>query len=454
MLSDADATIAELAPRLASGDLTAEALLTACLERITAHDSRLHAMLTLHPGAPDEARACDADLRAGRPRGTLHGVPMVVKDNIDVAGLPTTSGCRAMAGAMPRRDAAQVARLRAAGAIIVGKTNLSEFSFEIRSRSSLGGDTRNPFLIHATSGGSSGGTAVAVAAGFAVAGLGTDTGGSIRVPAAFNGLVGLRPTHGLLDLSGAAPLAPATDTIGPIARSVADAALLFGVMSGLRADCREDIGGVRVGVLRQAFGTVPAIAASAEAAMAWLAGAGAIIVDPIALPHETLLFEGEHIVDVEFATAFDAYLATAFHEDTAPRSLEAILASGQFLPDHREALEARTALGSPDARAVVLARHRLLRDALDACATRAGVDVFLYPTSLVIPRSLDNPKGGWAPELAACSGWPALSVPAGRSDDGMPVGVELMARAGHEALLFRCALAIERAMGGRLLPDL
>ncbi|WP_254602538.1 amidase family protein, partial [Sphingomonas bacterium] len=207
-------------------------------------------------------------------------------------------------------------------------------------------------------------------------------------------------------------------------------------------------------VLRRAFGTDPAITAAAAAAMASLAAAGAIIVDPVELPDGILPLDGGNIVDAEFATAFDAYLRDGFMPGTAPASLRAILASGGFLPDHRAVLEARVAFRDSGARAAILARHAALRDRLDACASRAAIDLFLHPTSVVTPGSLDNPKGGWAPELAARSGWPALSVPAGRSDDGVPIGVELLARAGGEALLFRAGLAIEHGRGPRALPDL
>lgn len=459
----AERTIAELAPLLASGSLEAEELLAACLAAIRRHDrgpDGLGAILRLDPRAEAEARGCDADRRAGHLRGPLHGVPMIVKDNIDVAGLPTTSGNRAMAGAMPWRDAAQVARLRAAGAVIVGKANMSELSFEIRSRSSLGGDVRNPFARAATSGGSSGGTAVAVAAGFAVAGLGTDTGGSIRVPAAYNGLVGLRPTHGLLDLTGVAPLAPSTDTIGPIARSIADAALLFRVMAGLGrpplADMPDGVGGLRVGLLRQAFGADAAIVAACEAGLAALGADGVTCVDPVVLPEELLPVAGEHIVDAEFAAAFDTYLTANFAPGTAPRALAEIVESGAHLIEYRDALLKRLAAGRDGgaARNAILARHRRLGQALASLSARLQLDAIAYPTSMVTPDSLENPKGGWAPELAACSGWPALTVPVGRSAAGVPIGLELLAPAGHEAVLLRLGRAVERNSGPRPIPPL
>jgi Asp-tRNA(Asn)/Glu-tRNA(Gln) amidotransferase A subunit family amidase len=442
-------TIATLAPRLASGELSAEALLDECFAAIALHDDELRSMLALDPRARAEARACDAEARAGRVRGPLHGVPVAVKDNIDVEGLPTTSGCRGLAGAMPFRDAGQVARLRAAGAVILGKTNLSEFSFEIRSRSSLGGDVRNPFARHATAGGSSGGTAVAVAAGFAVAGLGSDTGGSIRVPAAYTGLVGLRPTHGLLDARGVAPLAPSTDTVAPMTRSVADATLLFRLMGGMAEE--RPVEGLRVGVLRQAFGSHREIAAAAERVCAILSAAGAGIVDPVALPETLLPVGGPHIVDAEFADAFDVYLATNFHPGTAPQGLDAILAGGAYLPDHRDDLRRRLARRG-EGRAAILAHHAALREALDALMAEHCLDALLHPTSMVLPETLDNPKGGWAPDLAACSGWPALSLPAGRSSDGLPIGVELIGRAGAEGLLLCLGTAIERGVGPRCLP--
>ena len=444
-------TIAVLAPRLASGDLSAVSLLEECLAAIATLDPVLRAMLVLDPSACAQARACDSEAGAGRVRGPLHGIPIVVKDNIDIQGLPTTSGCRGLAGAMPLRDAEQVARLKAAGAVVVGKTNLSELSFEIRSRSSLGGDVRNPFALHATSGGSSGGTAVAIAAGFAVAGLGSDTGGSIRVPAAYTGLVGLRPTHGLIDAAGVAPLAPSTDTIAPMARSVADVALLFVLMGGRVRE--EAVEGLRVGVVRQAFGSDAEISSATERICEILSGAGIEIVDPVALPSAVLPIGRPHIVDAEFADAFDAYLATNFEPGTAPVRLDAIVAEGAFLQDYRDDLHRRMRQRGAS-RAAILDYHAELRRALEALMADRRLDAMIYPTSMVLPETLDNPKGGWAPELAACSGWPALCVPAGNSLGGMPIGVELLARAGAENVLLSLGGAIELGAGARRLPPL
>ncbi len=443
-------TIAQLAPRIADGTLTADSVLAACLARIAADDGRgagLSAMLALNPHAQDEARALDQAFRhTGAVRGPLHGIPVVIKDNIDMASLPTTSGSRALAHAMPHGDAEQVRRLKAAGAVIVGKTNMSEFSFDIRSRSSLGGDVRNAFNRRVTAGGSSGGTAAAVAAGYAAAGLGTDTGGSIRIPAAFNGLVGLRPTHGLIDLRGTAPLAPSTDTIGPIGRCVADVATMLGVMTDAPAPVpARGLRGARIGVLRQAFGDNPEIRAAIESALGIMAAAGATLVDPAELPPDALPVGKPHVVDWEFGPSFDAYLRANFLPGTAPASLADLCAGGAYLAEFRELMAQRSAivgLDSPVYRSI-LDDHRRLRLALTAVLDTSALDALVYPTSAAIPLSLDKPLGGWAPELAACSGFPALTLPVGQAANFVPIGLEFLGKSFAEPLLLALAEDLE-----------
>ena len=415
----------------ATGDLDAS------LARIAQEDGRWHAMLALNPQARQEAEAAD---RASGPKGALQGVMLAIKDNIDVAGMATTSGCRALAGAMAGQDAPVVARLRAAGAIVIGKTNLSEFSFEIRSRSSLGGDVLCPYAPEATAGGSSGGSAVAVALGYAMAALGTDTGGSIRIPAACNGLVGLRPAHGALPMQGIAPLAPSTDTVGPLARSVAQAQRLYTAMGGpMPAITLPER--PRIGVLRQAFGTDERILGACSRGLARLAGAGMELIDPFALLDVEALLGGRHIVDVEFAAAFDAYLARHVQPGMGPTSLCALVASGAFLPDHAATLAARMAADPAEA-AAVLARHRQLAAMLAAAMDEHQLDALFYPTMRVIPEGLGNPAGGWAAELAARTGWPAITVPLAQPGQ-RPVGGELLVRGGQEALLFALAAVLE-----------
>jgi Asp-tRNA(Asn)/Glu-tRNA(Gln) amidotransferase A subunit family amidase len=437
----------------AAGRTGSAATVAACLARIAALDRNgvaLAAMLRAMPDAPAVARERDRARRDGAALGALHGVPIVVKDNIDLLGTPTTSGCRALADAMPWRTAPALATLLAAGAVVVGKTNLSEFSFEIRSRSSLGGDTRNPFAPAVTSGGSSGGTAVAVAAGYALAGLGTDTGGSIRVPAAYNGLVGLRPTRGAIGTEGVAPLAPSTDTVGTITRSVRDAATLFGLLAASDVSYGGTVAGMRVGVLRQLPSPAPEGTARAVAA---LRVAGVIVEDAPNLSADVIP-GGDHIVDEEFGPAFDHYLRTAFHPGTAPASLAELIAGDRYLSDYDAVLRARAERRMPLVRVAILHRHAALRSALQAIVADGGYHALLYPPSAVLPQSMDNPRGGWAPELAACSGWPALALPVGRTEGGMPLSVELLAPVRHEPVLFALGAAIEDDAGARPVPNL
>jgi Asp-tRNA(Asn)/Glu-tRNA(Gln) amidotransferase A subunit family amidase len=455
-------TIAELAPRLATGEITAEALLGSCLAAIAA-DGRtgagLGAIARLSPDAVAEARALDVERAKTGPRGPLHGIAVVLKDNIDLAGSPTTSGCLAMAAAIPAADAVVTRRLKRAGAVIIAQTHLSEFSFEIRSRSSLGGDVLNPFDRRVTAGGSSGGAAACVAAGFAVAGVGTDTGGSIRIPAAFNGLVGLRPTHGRVDLGGVAPLAPTTDTVGPLARCVADAARLIAVMTGARyrpasADA-DGLRGARIGVARDAFGGDDAIVAAMEQALAMMSDAGAILVDPLEPLHPLIPAGGDHIVDLEFRPAFDAYLAANFPGGGAPASLADIHASGLYLPEYRAVLLRRMAAPALDSDTyrTVLAAHARLRTGLDELFRRESLDAIAYPTSATIPTSLDNPASGWAAELAACSGRPAITLPVGQAPGGVPIGIELLGHPYGENRLLKLASEVERLIDRRFIPD-
>jgi Asp-tRNA(Asn)/Glu-tRNA(Gln) amidotransferase A subunit family amidase len=457
----------DLAPRLAEGAVQAQELMSLCLAQIAAHDQRgagLAAILTLASEAEADASRLDGARRSGLVAGPLHGIPLVIKDNIDLAGHPTTSGNPMLARAVAARDAEQTRRLRQAGALILAKTHLSEFSFEVRSRSSLGGDVRNPFDRSVTAGGSSGGSAAAVAAGFAVAALGTDTGGSLRIPAAFNGLVALRPTHGWLDLRGTAPLAPSTDTIGPMARCVKDVARLLGVMApagdaaefALEVDPRDGLRGRRIGVLRQAVGEEGVIEAAMQAALGVMATAGARLIDPLRLPTGVPPIGDAAIVDWEFRTAFDRYLRTNFSPGDVPASLAEIVRSGRFLPDYRDSLAKRLALGplsNPIYREVLTA-HQRLRSALLDLMDRERLTAIVYPTSQVLPSSLDNPAVGWAPELAARSGWPAITLPVGRSPRGLPIGLELLARPRAEGTLLRLAHDLEQRLGGRPVPDL
>ncbi len=429
-------TIGELAPQIAAGIVSSPELLRQCLAAIAADNRtgrRLGAILSLNPEASTNAAALDTERLQSGSRGPLHGIPIVIKDNIDVAGMPTTSGSVALAAAMPRSDADVVRRLRAAGAVIIGKANMAEFSFEVRSRSSLGGDVRNPYDPTVSAGGSSGGTAAAVAAGFAVAGLGTDTGGSIRIPASFCGLVGVRPSHGAFAMSGIAPLAPAADTVGPITRDTADAALILAVMGMAPQAGEPRPGPVRLGIVRQAFGTGE-VAVIADTVIARLVDAG-VVVHSVTLPAAMVPDFAIDAIDLQFRAAFDAYLAGNFAAG-APASLAAIVAGDAVLPDCRAVLRRRAAAAA-DAKA--LADHQRRADDLRAFLVAAlhdnALDGLLYPTAAVAPTSFDNPACGWAPELSALAGLPAVSFPVARSARGMPIGFDLLGPRNGEMVL-------------------
>src|SRR5580658_8826782 len=229
------ATVAELNAAFNAGTLTSERLVQLCLARIKAYDRQgpsLNAVLALNPKALDTARALDAERKAKGPRSPLHGIPVVLKDNYDTFDMPTTGGSVLLEGSIPPEDAFLVKKLREAGAVILAKVNMSEFA-SAGAFSSLGGQSRNPHDLLRSPSGSSGGVGVAVAAAYAPLGLGTDTGGSIRGPSTANGIVGLKPTHGLLSRDGIVPLALSFDTGGPMARSVYDVAAALGVMTGI-----------------------------------------------------------------------------------------------------------------------------------------------------------------------------------------------------------------------------
>ena len=384
----AEKSIPELAADLDRGVVTSHDLVKAYLDRIEAFDHAgpaLNAMIAINPRALADADQLDAERKAGRRRGPLHGIPVVVKDNYDTADLPTTAGSIALLGSRPDRDAFQVRRLRDAGAILIGKTNLHEFARGITTISSLGGQTRNPYDPTRNPGGSSGGTGAAVAADFAAAGLGTDTCGSIRYPAAHNNLVGLRPTLGLSSRSGIVPLAHSQDVGGPLARTVVDVAIVMDATVGTDADDSvtrdadarrpasyraslsvDALRGTRIGVLQSLFGREPEdlrAGSVVQTALAAMAQRGAVLVD---VDDDWPAEADVSVIRYEFKFDLDDYLRRT---PRAPvRSLADILDKRVFLP----ALETAFArsneiatLDTDDYRAV-RARQAALRARLNA----------------------------------------------------------------------------------------
>src|SRR5438034_8106976 len=331
------ATIADINAAFDAGTLTAEKLVQRCLARIQAYDRQgpaLHAVITLNPKALETARMLDAERKAKGPRSPLHGIPIVLKDNYNTFDLPTTGGSVLLEGSIPPDDAFVVKKLRAAGAIIVAKVNMSEFA-SAGAYSSLGGQTRNPHDPARPASGSSGGDGAAIAAGYATPGLGTDTGGSFRCPATANGIVGLKPTHGLVSRSGIIPLALSFDTGGPMGRSVYDVAVALGVMTGVDAadaatkksegvlqtdytkELRADaLKGARIGAARDFLGADADVDWVVDAALAAMRKAGATVVD-VRYPKWLLDAKGEFYTTVRYPE-FTAQIAE-YLSHTGPR---------------------------------------------------------------------------------------------------------------------------------------
>ncbi len=470
--------IDELTSGLKAGAVTSRQLTEAYLARIDAYDKHgpaINAVIALNPHATEQAAALDAERARGRVRGPLHGVPILIKDNYDTADLPTTAGSVALKGSMAERDAFIVRRLRAAGAIVVGKTNLHEFARGITTVSSLGGQTKNPYDPTRNPGGSSGGTGAAIAASFAAAGMGTDTCGSIRYPSSVNSLVGLRPTLGLTSRAGIVPLALSQDVGGPMARSVRDAAILMDAIAGVDPDdaaTRAATGKIpasftralnsralknaRIGVLLPLFGTAPEdqpVGRIVRAALREMASAGAQIVeiDRAEVPSEA---DGVAIIRHEFKFNLNAYLNRT---PRAPvRSLAEILDKGVVHPSLEAGFRRSNEVPSLDTdeyRAIV-ARNAQLREELIKLMNRELVAALAYPTLRRTAATMGEPQTGGNCAAAAATGLPAISVPGGFADDGLPVGVELLGRPFADGDLLSLAYAYEIATLHRRPPAL
>ncbi|MGL6290732.1 MAG: amidase [Silanimonas sp.] len=492
-LSVADAQAGMAAGRYASADLV-----DAYLARIAAIDDAgptLNAVIALNLRARAEAEALDAERAAGTVRGPLHGIPVLVKDNIDVAGLPTTAGSLALVNHVPTDDAFVVTRLRAAGAVILGKTNLSEWANfrstnSISGWSSAGGQTRNPYVLDRNACGSSSGTGAAIAASLAAVGVGTETDGSILCPAAVNGLVGLKPTVGTVSRDGIVPISISQDTAGPMARTVADAAVLMDALAAVDptdpagpaaegkiapthlaatrtatagdAEPAASLAGRRIGVLRQAMGQHPGLDAATERSLAALRAAGAELVD---VEMATWGDWGESELTVllyEFKHGLNDYLAGS----GAPvRDLEALIAWNTANADRampwfgQERFEQAQAKGPLTDAAYVEARETAKRLAgeeglLDLLRDHR-LDALVAPTTgpawPIDPVLGDHfVSAGYG--AAAVAGTPSLTVPMG-SIHGLPVGLSLLGAPYAEADLLALGAAVEATLReGRVPP--
>lgn len=481
-------TIADLSRDLAGGRITAEGLVAAYRARIEAvdrHGPGLHAVLVINPELDAAAAASDRRRRDGKALGPLDGIPILVKDNIETADpMPTTAGSLALAANVTHRDSPLVARLRAAGALILGKTNLSEWanfrsSASISGWSGVGGLTRNPYALDRSACGSSSGSGAAVAASLAPAAIGTETDGSITCPAAMTGLVGLKPTVGLVSRSHVVPISSTQDTPGPMTRSVADAALLISVMSGTdpadpataEADAHRpppelspaSWAGKRVGVLRFLAGNSEATDRIFDASLAGLRAAGATLVEITDGPDKDALGNAENLILLtEFKADLASYLAAAAPAVHA-RSLADLIAFNQAHADRELALfgqdlmiKAQATHGLTDT-AYLQARataHRLAAtDGIDRYLAVQHLDVLVAPTggpAWTIDLVNGDHDTGSASSLPAVAGYPHLTVPMGQVD-GLPVGLSLIGPAWSEPRLLSLGAAFE-AMQPALPP--
>jgi amidase len=486
-------TITELQAEMASGELTAHRLTEMYLERIEQidrHGPALNAVIELNPDAPAIADALDAERKAQGARGPLHGIPVLIKDNIDTADrMTTTAGSLALEGSIAPQDSFVAHRLRQAGAVILGKTNLSEWA-NFRSEhsssgwSSRGGQTRNPYALDRNPCGSSSGSGAAAAANLCAAALGTETDGSIICPSNVNGIVGIKPTLGLVSRAGIIPIAHSQDTAGPMARTVADAAMLLGALTGIdprdpatessRGQAHTDytqfldphgMQGARIGVARNFFGFHPRVDHIMEQCLAVLKQLGAEIVDPAEVATKAKLDETEYVVLLyEFKHDLNQYLA-GLGPHAPVHSLQDIIAfnaghPAQVMPYFGQEIFIKAQAHGPLTDETYLkaleTNHRLARDeGIDATLQKYRLDAIVAPSggpAWLTDWVNGDHHGGSSSSPAAVAGYPSITVPAGYIF-GLPVGISFFGTAYQEPALIRLAYAFEQATHIRRPPQ-
>lgn len=486
-------TISQLQGLMASGSASAVSLVKkyrSRIEDIDRHGPTLNAVIELNPDALAIAAALDQERKAKGSRGPLHGIPVFIKDNIGTHDrMTTTAGSLALAGSVPPQDSFVAQKLRAAGAVILGKTNLSEWanfrgSLSTSGWSARGGQTRNPYVLDRNPSGSSSGSAVAVAANLCAVAIGTETDGSILSPASFTGIVGIKPTLGLISRAGIIPIAHSQDTAGPMARTVTDAAILLGALAGTdpgdsataASDAKAErdytrdlvadgLRGARLGVARAFFGFHPKVDALIEAALDRMKRLGAEIIDPVALKKSPELEAAElDVLRYEMKADMNAYLAS-LGPHAPVHSLKDIIAFNEQHRDQELLWFGQEELVKSEAKgplteqayldALAACRRLAATEGIDAVMDKDRLDAILAPTSTPahVTDWLDGDHGlGDSTTPAAVAGYPSITVPAGQIF-GLPVGISFFGRAWSEPKLLRVAFAFEQATQARRPPQ-
>ncbi len=489
------AGIQEIQAAVDAGALTYEKLVTLYLARIDAYDQKgpaLNSVITLNKKALDEARALDAEFKTKGRRSPLHGIPVLVKDNYDVVGMPDTGGSFLLEGNMPEKDAPMIKGLKDAGAIILTKSNLDEFAAGGHGFSSIGGQTKNPHDLKRVPAGSSGGTGAGLAAWFAPLGLGTDTGGSIRGPCSVNGVPGIKPTNGLLSRSGIIPRVLSFDTGGPMARTVYDVAVSLGFMTGVDpADPltatsaglffkdytvflkKDSLKGARIGVIRDLSGSDPEVDKVFDAAVAELKSLGAVVVDPINYP--AVVESRAAVMDVvrgaDIREEYAKYLATL--KGNFPKTLDEMIARADAFTTPRGKITPHPSLynrfkidnaGAPSTSLIYKSAKEhgmaMVRDAVLGVIEQHKLDALVYPTfakraELIDPAFATKPRApftGSLTNVANVTQFPDVIVPAGVTSDKLPVTISFLGTAYSEPRLLAYAYAYEQAFPHRISP--
>ena len=486
-------TLADLQEGMKSGKFTARAIAEKYLARIEAvdkHGPAIRSVLETNPDALSIADALDRERKSKGPRGPLHGIPVLIKDNIDTADrMMTTAGSLALVGSRPAKDSVVAQRLRAAGAVILGKTNLSEWA-NIRSGQSTsgwsgrGGQTKNPYALDRNPCGSSSGSAAGVSANLAALAIGTETDGSIVCPASANGVVGIKPTVGLISRSGIIPISHSQDTAGPICRTMRDAVILLGALTGVDDEDRvtsesrgksyadytqflkeDGLRGARIGVVRATFGFSDAVDKLMEKALALMSAQGAVLTDPAEIKTRGKFDDSESLVFMyELKADLNAYLAR-LGPGAPVHTLKEII---DFNEQHREQempyfgqdlfikAEGKGPLSSKEYLDALENNHKLARtEGIDEVMDKFKLDALVAPTggpAWITDLVTGDHFGGGSSSAAAVAGYPNINVPAGFVF-GLPVGISFFGRAWSEPVLIRIAYAFEQASKARRPPQ-